>query len=509
MSADPLAVLDYRDSELVFGLVYAVGTNDKLINDTLQGHIKKFQYKPNIIRLSDYLEGLIRKLHLDVRLDDSSEYARIKSRMDAGDAARDKCKRADLLALRACGEIASERSESTLSKLPEPCPKTVHILFSLKRPEEVVALRRIYGAGFYLIGVFATEQERINFLDKDKHTPKDSAEKLIKRDEAEAEEFGQQTRDTFHLADVFIRLKGEEYKKQLCRFINIVFGHPFETPTADEYAMFMAYAASTRSASFSRQVGAVVTSARGELVGIGCNDVPCAGGGLYWPGEYDKRDYSFEYHGRTGVDSNETCRGEIIKDIMDRLRSEVQEGQRLAVGKEMLKGSPLMDITEYGRSVHAEMEAILSCARAGVSPRGGTLYTTTFPCHNCTRHIVAAGIKRVVYVEPYPKSRARDLHYDSIRLLDEAEPGISVDSSRSDRVNFEPFVGVGPRRFYDLFSLRLSSGYPKERQTLEGVAKQWREGEARVQVPMLPTSYLVREKVAAQEIKEIVEEKGD
>jgi len=509
MSAGPLPVLDYPDSELVFGLVYAVGTNDKLISDTLQYHIKKFQYKPNIIRLSDYLKVLITKLNLNIKLDDSSEYARIKSHMDAGDAARDKCKRADLLALRACGEIASERSESTDSKLPEPCPKTAHILFSLKRPEEVIALRRIYGAGFYLIGVFATEQERIEFLNEDKNIPTESAEELIKRDQAEAKDFGQQTRDTFHLADVFIRLKGKEYKKQLRRFVNIVFGHPFETPTADEYAMFLAYAASTRSASFSRQVGAAVTSEEGELVGIGCNDAPCAGGGLYWPGEYDKRDNKFEYHGQTGIDSNEACRGEIIKDIMDRLRSEVQEGQRLANGKEMLKGSPLMDITEYGRSVHAEMEAILSCARAGVSPRKGTLYTTTFPCHNCTRHIVAAGIKRVVYVEPYPKSRARDLHYDSIHLLDEAEPGISMDSSKSDRVNFEPFVGVGPRRFFDLFSLRLSSGYPKKRQTPEGVAKQWKEGEARVQVPMLPTSYLQREKVAAEEVKKIVEETGD
>ena len=56
--------------------------------------------------------------------------------------------------------------------------------------------------------------------------------------------------------------------------------------------------------------------------------------------------------------------------------------------------------------VHAEMEALLSCARSGVSPVGGTLYSTTFPCHNCAKHIVAAGLRRVVYVEPYPKSRA-------------------------------------------------------------------------------------------------------
>jgi hypothetical protein len=82
MNVGPLPVLDYPDSELVFGLVYAVGTNYKLISDTLNDHIRKFQYKPNIIRLSDYLNGLITKLKLNVALDDSSEYTRIKSRMD-------------------------------------------------------------------------------------------------------------------------------------------------------------------------------------------------------------------------------------------------------------------------------------------------------------------------------------------------------------------------------------------------------------------------------------------
>ena len=47
---------------------------------------------------------------------------------------------------------------------------------------------------------------------------------------------------------------------------------------------------------------------------------------------------------------------------------------------------------------------------------GGTLYTTTFPCHNCTRHIVASGIAKVYYIEPYAKSLALELHNDAIEL---------------------------------------------------------------------------------------------
>jgi deoxycytidylate deaminase len=184
---------------------------------------------------------------------------------------------------------------------------------------------------------------------------------------------------------------------------------------------------------------------------------------------------------------------------MSRLKPEVQQEQRLAVAKSLLKGSPLFDITEYGRSVHAEMEALLSCARTGASPRQGTLYTTTFPCHNCARHIIAAGIKRVVYVEPYPKSQAGRLHSDAI-LIEEREDSNAPRPGKF-KVRFEPFVGIGPRRYFDLFSMRLSTGYPVDRKSeTDGAVQQWNRGCARLRVPMLPTSYLDRELIAKSEI---------
>ena len=93
-----------------------------------------------------------------------------------------------------------------------------------------------------------------------------------------------------------------------------------------------------------------------------------------------------------------------------------------------------MDLTEYGRVVHAEMLAITDAARLGRSVKGATLYCTTFPCHNCTKHLLASGIKRVVYMEPYPKSRAKDLHPDEIELEVEVE----------GKVGFIPFMGSRP-----------------------------------------------------------------
>ena len=50
-----------------------------------------------------------------------------------------------------------------------------------------------------------------------------------------------------------------------------------------------------------------------------------------------------------------------------------------------LTRSSLRHITEYGRAVHAEMDALIACARMGSAVRGGTLYVTTYPCHNCAR----------------------------------------------------------------------------------------------------------------------------
>ena len=51
---------------------------------------------------------------------------------------------------------------------------------------------------------------------------------------------------------------------------------------------------------------------------------------------------------------------------------------------------------KYDFMCHAELNAIIQCARNGVSPVGGTVYTSFSPCVQCTLAIVQAGIVRVV-----------------------------------------------------------------------------------------------------------------
>ena len=53
------------------------------------------------------------------------------------------------------------------------------------------------------------------------------------------------------------------------------------------------------------------------------------------------------------------------------------------------------------RTVHAEMNAILQCARNGHAMDGATIYVTHFPCINCMKSLAQAGVKRIVYRHDY------------------------------------------------------------------------------------------------------------
>jgi deoxycytidylate deaminase len=481
-----------RDSELVIGLVAPVGANLTVVTTILEDRFRHFGYTSQVIRLS----SLIREIDgLETELKEEPYIDYLRSYQTAGNEARRNANRGDFLALSAIYQVAQRRDP-----ISTPLKREAHILHSLKHPDEVATLRQTYGSGFFLLGVHAPFQTRLEFLTRDKNIPEEEAVAILERDEDESDDpFGQHTRDTFELCDAFIALHRTDFKEEIWRILDLLFGHPYITPTRDEYAMFLAYAASLRSADLSRQVGAVIMSEAGEIISTGANDVPKYGGGLYWSddGENDQRDY------RRGYDSNAQRRNGMVRDVVRKLDPEgtsEDDDHLLSRGKDLLKDTGLLDITEFGRAVHAEMEAILSCTRAGASPRHGTLFCTTFPCHNCAKHIVAAGIKRVVYVEPYPKSQAKRLHDDTIEI---AAPA----NSNGTKVAFEPFVGVGPRRFMDLFSLRLSSGQRVVRNK-GGVVINWDRATAQLRVPMEPTSYLERETLLINELHELLEDEN-
>ena len=76
---------------------------------------------------------------------------------------------------------------------------------------------------------------------------------------------------------------------------------------------------------------------------------------------------------------------------------------------------------KYDLICHAEINAIVQCARHGVSSVGTTIYTPFFPCNTCTLAILQAGIRRVVAWAPQDGDDHWQASIDtSQHLLDEA-----------------------------------------------------------------------------------------
>jgi len=80
---------------------------------------------------------------------------------------------------------------------------------------------------------------------------------------------------------------------------------------------------------------------------------------------------------------------------------------------------------ELCRGLHAEQNAIIQCALHGVNITGATIYTTTEPCVLCSKMLINAQIKRIVYQGFYPDPLARS-------LLEEAGIELTVWSKGND-----------------------------------------------------------------------------
>ncbi|MBO9649690.1 MAG: hypothetical protein J7605_14370 [Variovorax sp.] len=491
--------------ELVFGLVGPVGVDLQPVIDVLTKELKVAQYATHLIRLSDQIQQLFGSDHSKDAEDD-----RILGLMDEGTRLREQSGRGDAVALLAVAEIRRIRKEEFGGR----SEKNAYILRSLKHPHEVQTLRQVYGKGFFLISVYSPRDVRVGAMAERiskslygvSKGARAKAEAIVERDELEENtKLGQDVKDAFPLADLFVDGRNKTtVGVQVSRFIELLFGNVFHTPTRDEHGMYHARSAALRSADLNRQVGAAIFRPEGDLVVVGCNDVPKAGGDLYWPEDKgDARDF------QKGIDASADQRVQVLGELIERFK----EHALLSPGaanektgklvrdlisgskKSVLKGTSVMNLLEFGRSVHAEMAALTSAARLGVSVKGATLFCTTFPCHMCARHIVASGIKRVVYVEPYPKSKAKLLHPDAI----------SVDPTvpSSDLVNFEPFEGISPRQYQEIFD---SADLRKDEN---GLAVAWRLNAGKPRFLRFRNTYReIEEAIVAYEVPRLAKALG-
>ena len=482
--------------ELIFATAGPIGVDTDSILAALKSALAEVDYKAVPIKLSAAME----RLKIKHRAKPSDSLKLYHWKIDYANALRKKFGRADLLAR--IGIEAVRKLRHAEGKRRTPIPKMAYLISQLKTPAEVELLRKVYGRQFILVSAYASEVDRHSCLVQRLRTQISTrtsesqlsfeANRLMERDASEGGKFGQQLRDTFHRGDVFIDgLDQKRMQETIGRFVQAMFGRTDITPTKDEYGMYMARSASLRSADLSRQVGSAVFSKDGEIIVQGCNEVPKAHGGTYWDlEEPDHRDI------KKGFDPNDQGRKEILRDLFERLRNgKMLSAAALKIGTDakivqrltkksrgILNNARIMDLTEYGRIVHAEMSALCDAARLGKQVKYGILYCTTFPCHNCTKHILASGIQKVVFLEPYPKSQAKALHGDEIEIETETQP---------DKVSFVPFLGISPARYRDIFAKGRRKGDT-------GEANRWYLEKPKPMLDVVFPSYLQNETWALQ-----------
>ena len=444
------SISDRRTDELVLAVVGPVGSGCTRVGELLAQILSAtFGYSVTTHKLSKIASESAELLGPN-RPPIGAAADRVSGLQKTGNELRKKFGE-DYLAAKCIEKIARWRDQEATAKSHggEPVPerkRQVHILDSIKNPAEVRLLRETYGDLFWLFGVFAPIEVRRLRLRTLKGFDTAALDAIIAHDYKETDSYGQSVRDSFFQADFFVRndqSNDSRLTRDVTRYLEILFGIPVHTPTVDELSMYAAYSQAMGSACLSRQVGAAIVSSAGDVIGLGGNDVPKFNGGLYRTEDLDNDHRCFKWG--TKLCHNDQQKRALYEQIYESLSN---EGLLAAgVGKEKLTiavaKTEVRSLIEYSRAVHAEMEAIISVARgqkAGLI--GATMYSTTYPCHSCARHIVASGIHSVVYVEPYPKSRAFELHNDAIS---ESEADIGT------KLVFLQYNGIAPKHALRLF----------------------------------------------------------
>ena len=445
-------ITNIEQPELFFGLVGAIGADLDPVINSFRVYLEAQKYHVISIKVTDTYKLLDGVITPKPPLTREPLRDRYRTYISYGNKLRSYFKDDSVLAALSIAQIIRRRAQRLRQSKETPSQKTAYIIHQFKRKEEIDLLRTIYGRLFLQVSVYSRRGARVDYLARkfadgensaDINRFRSDAESLVQQDENEtAVEHGQRVGKVFHDADFIVNsdVIQPSIPEQVFRFGELLFGSNSISPTKIEYGMFMAKAAALRTLDLSRQVGAAIFSPTTEIISLGSNEVPKASGGTYWSDDqYDDREWMRNY------DSNDKRKKEILLELFATTGSTLEPKKWLQ--KKSVEDSQFMDALEYGRIVHAEMSAISDAARTGRSVRDSILYSTTFPCHMCAKHIVAAGVSKVIFLEPYPKSLASELHSDSLDI----EGTDRGTYSKFPSVRFEHFFGVTPRRYRELF----------------------------------------------------------
>ncbi len=497
-------------NELFFAVVGHVGSGTTLVAQQLDELLQGVGYESRILKARNEITEWAQKNSLAIPTMPIDSLAKIIELQNLGDQMResgDHAAVATALALRIRTTRAGYLNQAANNTEPiRPDGKNrAYILDSLRHPEEVRLLQRLYSGAFTLIGVVCDEDvRRDRLVSKYKGADKQSATEFMRRDEGiSTPKYGQHVADAFEMADFYLdntesrTLENDRSNKawdipgQLSRLLKIISHGEIQRPTSEETAMYVAHGAKLRSACLSRQVGASLIDDYGNIVSTGTNEVPRSGGGVY--GESPDTDGSFD--GRCNVFKGFCRNTDEQNKMIDELLGLIPETTSLPTERkielrEQLRKSRIGQLIEFSRAVHAEVAALLSASRQGKSTSRTRMFVTTFPCHYCARHIISAGVREVQYIEPYPKSQALNLHSDAI-----TGSRIRLESDGVTRLLFRPFTGVSPRMY--------ERAYLKDRDLKDNSTGVMKIGDAVWGGPWeLPTLSYVELEAKLAELKE-------
>ncbi len=470
-------------NEIIIAFTGMMGSGISKVVTTFGKKFQKKGYETEHIKLSDFLKkeySSVRSKLEDKRLnynelneniDKLTYYQKITTLQSIGNYLRSNYNNSILsqyaLTTIFNNKIGQDIPEEELEhKLPEIIEKykdknikRVTFIDSIKHIDEYNLLKTVYSNMFYMVGILCPEKIRKDRIRRDEDIEKEPLQELIDRDKKEDIDSGQQSLKVLQESDMFLRNISEDGSNDIIeRYVDLMLGEPFLKPTIDEFGMFTAQASAQQSGCISRQVGAAIFNKHNDIISTGCNDAPIYGGGHYASANIIPDAQQLKDNRCCSLQDNEKCKNtEQLENILSEIKSIVKEetsdidhidSEKLS--EIIFKNTRIKSLIEFSKAVHAEMDAITTAARNGSNAlKGATLYCTTFPCHLCATNIIATGIEKVVYIEPYLKSLAVELHKDQVNF--DPKTINPKDNDNKNKVLFLPFEGVAPKQYLNFF----------------------------------------------------------
>lgn len=275
----------------------------------------------------------------------------------------------------------------------------------IRNPKEVEFFRNHY-PNFFLFTVWSPQDERWERVKEDYNGDQNQFEEDDNRDKNGDVKFGQQVQLCVDQADLVLRnderhngsTAQRALEQKIKQYFELLNGETRRIPHLDEATMAVAYTFSLRSLCIKRQVGAAIVDYRGRLVASGFNENP---------EPLDPCVKKFGYCYKDSIQNDHLIKRIEIRPICPHCHEKVSSIKELDEGKKcphckksFLKAYSPDRGMSFCTAMHAEQMALANAGRKDLE--NGTMYSTTFPCAQCAREIVYAGIKEVVYVEPYP-----------------------------------------------------------------------------------------------------------